>query len=84
MLSDVMLPPRAPQPSVIEGSTPVVSPTAPTAAGEFTTIRKTGFVRPKRMMRSRSRAWIAIVCPMPPYSRISRHRWQAFSQPSST
>ena len=36
MLSDVMLPPQPPQPSVIAGSSPVVSPIDPCVVGELT------------------------------------------------
>src|SRR3954447_26888772 len=46
MLSDVMLPPYPPQPSVIAGSRPVDSPIEPNVVGELTTMRKAGFLRP--------------------------------------
>src|SRR5262245_42678567 len=36
MLSDVIFPPKPPQPSVIAGSSPVVKPMAPSVAGVFT------------------------------------------------
>src|SRR5687768_8899294 len=39
MLSDVMLPPHEPGPSVIAGAKPVVYPTAPIATFELTMIR---------------------------------------------
>jgi hypothetical protein len=39
MLSDVMLPPNPPQPSVIDGSKPVVNPIAPSVDGVLTQIR---------------------------------------------
>src|SRR5262245_64565999 len=46
MLSDVMLPPNPPQPSVIAGSRPVVKPIDPCVVGVFTTMRNAGFFRP--------------------------------------
>ena len=46
MLSDVMLPPQPPHPSVIAGSSPVVSPTDPCVVGVFTTMRPAGFFSP--------------------------------------
>src|SRR5204862_1004100 len=42
MLSDVILPPYPPQPSVMAGSRPVDNPTDPCVAGELTMIRKAG------------------------------------------
>ena len=45
MLSDVMLPPYPPQPSVIAGSRPVVSPIDPCVVGVLTTMRKAGFLQ---------------------------------------
>ena len=46
MLSDVMLPPQPPHPSVIEGSREVVNPIDPRVVGVLTTIRNAGFFRP--------------------------------------
>ena len=46
MLSDVMLPPQPPQPSVIAGSSPVVRPIEPCVVGVLTTMRPAGFFRP--------------------------------------
>src|SRR6478609_8914814 len=66
MLSDVMLPPHPPQPSVIDGSSPVVSPIDPCVVGVLTTIRYAGFLRPNSRMISSLREWIDMVCPMPP------------------
>ena len=39
MLSDVMLPPKPPHPSVIAGSSPVVNPMDPCVVGVLTQIR---------------------------------------------
>src|SRR5262245_1372562 len=50
MLSDVMLPPNPPQPSVIAGSRPVVSPIDPCVVGVFTTMRYAGFFNPNSRM----------------------------------
>ena len=50
MLSDVMLPPQPPQPSVIAGSSPVVSPIDPWVVGVLTTMRPAGFFRPNSRM----------------------------------
>src|SRR6185503_6756887 len=50
MLSDVILPPQPPHPSVIDGSRPVVSPIDPCVVGVFTTIRKAGFFNPNSRM----------------------------------
>ena len=61
MLSEVMLPPYPPQPSVIDGSSPVVSPIDPNVVGVLTTMRKAGFLRPNWRMMSSLREWIAIV-----------------------
>jgi hypothetical protein len=66
MLSDVMLPPQPPQPSVIAGSSPVVSPIDPCVVGVLTTMRPAGFFRPNSRMTLSSREWIDMVCPMPP------------------
>src|SRR6187455_1452401 len=46
MLSEVMLPPQPPHPSVIAGSSPVVMPTDPWVVGVLTTMRKAGFLSP--------------------------------------
>jgi len=40
MLSEVMLPPQPPQPSVIAGSSPVVNPIDPCVVGELAMMRK--------------------------------------------
>ena len=66
MLSDVMLPPWPPQPSVMAGSRPVVRPTEPCVVGVFTTIRNAGLCNPNSRITSSSVAWIDMVCPMPP------------------
>ena len=66
MLSDVMFPPYPPQPSVIDGSRPVVRPIDPSVEGEFTTMRNAGFSRPNCRITSSFREWIDIVCPIPP------------------
>ena len=50
MLSDVMLPPHPPHPSVIAGSSPVVMPTDPCVVGVLTTMRNAGFLRPNSRM----------------------------------
>jgi hypothetical protein len=52
MLSDVMLPPEPPHPSVIDGSRPVVIPIAPSVVGVLTTIRNAGFFKPNCRMTS--------------------------------
>src|SRR5215210_1441235 len=52
MLSDVMLPPQPPHPSVIEGSSEVVYPMDPRVVGVFTTILKAGFFSPNCRMTS--------------------------------
>jgi hypothetical protein len=46
MLSEVMLPPKPPQPSVIAGSNPVVRPIDPCVVGVFTQILKAGLRSP--------------------------------------
>ena len=46
MLSEVMLPPYPPHPSVIAGSSPVVRPIEPSVVGVLTTIRNAGFFSP--------------------------------------
>src|SRR3954468_17442442 len=74
MLSDVMLPPYPPQPSVIAGSRPVVSPIDPCVVGELTTMRKAGFLRPNLRMTCSFCEWMDMVWPMPPYRRICLHR----------
>ena len=66
MLSDVMLPPQPPHPSVIAGSSPVVSPIDPCVVGVLTTIRNAGFFSPNSRMTSSFCEWIDIVWPMPP------------------
>ncbi len=66
MLSEVMLPPYAPQPSVIAGLRPVLKPTAPCVAGEFATTRNAGFWSANSRITSSFCEWIASVCPMPP------------------
>ena len=45
MLSEVMLPPKPPQPSVIAGSRPVVSPIDPCVVGVLTQMRNAGFLQ---------------------------------------
>ena len=66
MLSDVMLPPKPPQPSVIAGSSPVDSPIDPCVVGELTTMRNAGFFRPNSRMIWSFCEWIDMVWPMPP------------------
>ncbi len=66
MLSDVMLPPYPPHPSVIAGSSPVVSPIEPCVVGVLTTMRNAGFFRPNSRMTASLVEWTDIVCPMPP------------------
>ena len=66
MLSLVMLPPQPPQPSVIAGGRPVVSPIDPNVDGVFTEMRNAGFFNPNSRMTFSSFEWIDIVCPMPP------------------
>ncbi len=61
MLSDVMLPPHPPHPSVIAGSRPVVSPIDPCVVGVFTQMRPAGFFRPNSRMILSSREWIDMV-----------------------
>src|SRR5687768_3367926 len=78
MLSEVMLPPHPPQPSVIDGSRLVVRPIDPSVVGVLTTMRKAGFLSPNSRITSSFREWMDIVCPIPPYRRICLHR----SQPS--
>ena len=84
MLSDVMLPPKPPQPSVIAGSRPVVRPIEPSVVGVFTTMRKAGLCRPNCRMTSSFREWIDIVWPMPPYRRICLQRSQPSCQSFTT
>ena len=50
MLSDVMFPPKPPQPSVIDGSRSVVLPIAPSVAGVFTQMRYAGLCKPNSRM----------------------------------
>src|SRR5437764_14274057 len=52
MLSDVMLPPQPPQPSVIAGSSPVVNPIDPCVVGVLTQMRNAGFFNPNCRMIS--------------------------------
>ena len=66
MLSEVMLPPKPPQPSVMAGSRPVVSPMDPWVVGVLTTIRNAGLCRPNCRITSSSVACTDIVWPMPP------------------
>ena len=66
MLSDVMLPPQPPQPSVIAGSSPVVRPIDPCVVGVFTQIRNAGFFRPNCRITSSFCECIDMVWPMPP------------------
>ena len=61
MLSDVMLPPHPPHPSVIDGSRLVVKPMEPRVVGVFTTILKAGFFSPNCRMISSFREWIDMV-----------------------
>jgi len=61
MLSDVILPPHPPHPSVIAGSRPVVSPIDPCVVGVFTQIRKAGFFSPNCRITSSFFEWIDIV-----------------------
>src|SRR5687768_12902613 len=74
ILSDVMLPPQPPQPRVMAGSRPVVSPIDPCVVGVFTAIRNAGFRSPNCRMTSSFFEWIDMVWPMPPYRRIWMHR----------
>src|SRR5688572_30658038 len=78
MLSDVMLPPHPPHPSVIAGSSPVVRPIEPCVVGVFTQIRNAGLRSPNWRITSSLREWTDIVCPIPPYRRI----WIQRSHPS--
>src|SRR5215470_10097004 len=50
MLSEVMLPPHPPQPSVIAGSSPVVKPIDPCVVGVLTQMRNAGFFSPNSRM----------------------------------
>ena len=84
MLSDVMLPPNPPQPSVIAGSRPVVSPIDPWVVGVFTQMRNAGLCRPNSRMTASFFEWIYMVCPMPPYSSISLQRSQPSRQSFTT
>ena len=52
MLSDVMFPPKPPQPKVIDGSSPVVRPIDPCVVGVLTTTRNAGFLSPNSRMIS--------------------------------
>src|ERR1700694_2269446 len=61
MLSEVMLPPQPPHPSVIAGSSPVVRPIDPCVVGVFTQIRKAGFFSPNCRITSSSFEWIDMV-----------------------
>src|SRR5947209_16623179 len=76
MLSEVILPPQPPHPSVMAGSRPVVKPMEPCVVGVFTTIRNAGFLSPNSRTIWSFREWIDIVWPIPPYRRISMHRSQ--------
>src|SRR5215510_1200303 len=78
MLSEVILPPAAPQPSVIEGNRFVVYPTAPRAAGVLTQMRNAGLRRPNCRTTSSSFVCRLNVWPRPPKFKISMH----FAQPS--
>ena len=84
MLSDVMLPPKPPQPSVIAGSSPVVNPIAPSVDGVLTQMRYAGLCRPNSRMTSSFCEWIDMVWPMPPYRRISLQRSQPSRQSLTT
>ena len=66
MLSEVMLPPQPPQPSVIAGSSPVVRPIEPCVVGVLTQMRNAGFFSPNWRMTSSFFEWIDMVWPMPP------------------
>ena len=61
MLSEVMLPPQPPQPSVIAGSNPVVSPMDPWVVGVFTQMRNAGFFSPNCRITSSFFEWIDMV-----------------------
>ena len=52
MLSDVILPPQPPHPSVMAGSRPVVSPIEPCEVEVLTQMRNAGFLRPNSSMTS--------------------------------
>ena len=66
MLSEVMLPPKPPQPRVIAGSRPVVSPIEPCEVGVFTQMRNAGLCRPNSRITASFCEWIDMVWPMPP------------------
>ena len=84
MLSLVIEPPMVPGPSVIAGNSAVVSPTEPSAATVFTTIRIDGFSSANRSITFWLSAWTASVWPIPPKWRISMQRSQPACQPSAT
>jgi hypothetical protein len=50
-LSVVDVPPKAPQPSVIDSVSPLVSPSTPCVPGEFTRMRLAGICAAKRWIR---------------------------------
>ncbi len=79
-----MFPPKPPQPSVIAGSRPVVSPIEPCVVGVFTQIRYAGLCNPNSRITCSLREWMDIVWPIPPYRRISLQRSQPSRQSRTT
>ena len=84
MLSEVELPPTAPQPNVNAGARLVVAPTPPSEPPTFTNILDTGFLKANSLMISLFSEWIIRVCPSPSFSSNSIALSQAFSAFSST
>ncbi len=81
--SEIIDPPHVPTPSVIEGVSAVVNPTAPKELGVLTTILNAGFSNANFIITSLSFEWITIVCPIPPNSKRLIHLWHPSSQPST-
>ena len=73
MLSPVELPAMAPQPSVMDGSTPVVMPVDPCGAGVFTSTRNAGALRPYSRMWASSWEKMTHVWPRPPKLSTPTH-----------
>ena len=64
-LSEVELPPSAPQPSVSAGTSPVVAPIPPSVLPPLTMTRETGMRAEKWAMISSFCEWMEKVCPAP-------------------
>jgi hypothetical protein len=72
-LSVVDVPPNVPQPSVIDGASPLLSPTTPCVLGGFTRMRLARISAAKRWMRATLRVWMIAVCPRPSIASCASH-----------